>query len=54
MARNQRERASIKQYRKAVEAAAAGKLVESFKRLDQMGAVVSCGLGEQADKLADE
>ena len=44
----------IKQYRKAVEAAAAGKLAESFKRLDQMGAIVSCGLGEQADKLADE
>ena len=54
LARNQNERARIKQYRKAVEAAAAGKLVESFKRLDQMGAIVSCGLGEQADKLADE
>ena len=54
LARSQRERASIRQYRKAVEAAAAGKLVESFKRLDQMGAVVSCGFGEQADKLADE
>ena len=39
---------------KAVEAAAEGRLVESFKRLEQMGAVVSCGLGEQADKLADE
>jgi hypothetical protein len=36
LARNQSERARIKQYRKAVEAAAAGKLVESFKRLDQM------------------
>ena len=54
LARNQSERARIKQYRKAVEAAAAGKLVESFKRLDQMGAIVACGLGEQADKLADE
>ena len=54
LARNQRERVRIKQYRKAVEAAAAGKLVESFKRLDQMGAIVACGLGEQADKLADE
>jgi conjugative relaxase-like TrwC/TraI family protein len=54
LARNQRERASIRQYRKAVEAAAAGKLVESFKRLDQMGAIVSCGLGEQAENLADE
>ena len=54
LARNQSERARIKQYRKAVEAAADGKLVESFKRLDQMGAIVACGLGEQADKLAEE
>jgi hypothetical protein len=54
LARNQNERTRIKQYRKAVEAAAAGKLLESFKRLDQMGAIVSCGLGEQADKLAEE
>jgi conjugative relaxase-like TrwC/TraI family protein len=54
LARSQSERARIKQYRKAVEAAAAGKLVESFKRLDQMGAIVACGLGEQSDKLADE
>jgi conjugative relaxase-like TrwC/TraI family protein len=54
LARNQSEQARIKQYRKAVEAAASGKLVESFKRLDQMGAIVACGLGEQADKLADE
>ncbi len=54
LARTAAERARIQQYRKAVEAAAAGKLVESFKRLDAMGAVVECGLGEQADKLADE
>jgi conjugative relaxase-like TrwC/TraI family protein len=54
LARNHSERARIKQYRKAVEAAADGKLVESFKRLDQMGAIVPCGLGEQADKLAEE
>ena len=54
LARTAAERARIQQYRKAVEAAAAGKLVESFKRLDKMGAVVECGLGEQADKLADE
>jgi conjugative relaxase-like TrwC/TraI family protein len=54
LARNQSERARIKEYRKAVEAAAAGRLVESFKRLDQMGAIVACGLGEQADKLAEE
>lgn len=48
------ERASIKWYRKAVESAAAGKMGESFERLDRMGAVMACGLGEQADKLADE
>lgn len=52
--RDKRERASIRRYRKAVEFAAAGRLAESFKRLDQMGAVVACGWGEQADKLADE
>ena len=39
---------------KPSKSAAAGKLAESFERLDKMGAVVSCGLGEQADKLADE
>jgi conjugative relaxase-like TrwC/TraI family protein len=54
LARDNSERASIKRYRSAVEAAAAGRLAESFKRLDQMGAVVGCGFGEQADKLADE
>jgi conjugative relaxase-like TrwC/TraI family protein len=48
------ERTRIKQYRKAVESAAAGKLGESFERLDKMGAVVPCGLRDQADKLADE
>ena len=54
LARNDYERSRIKQYRKAVEAAAAGKLVESFKRLDQMGAIVACDVGGQADTLADE
>jgi conjugative relaxase-like TrwC/TraI family protein len=54
LARSISERARIKQYRKAVEAAAAGKLAESFNRLDKLGAVVQCGLGEQADKLAEE
>ena len=48
------ERTRIKRYRKAVELAAVGKMSESFERLDKMGAVVACGLGEQADKLADE
>jgi conjugative relaxase-like TrwC/TraI family protein len=54
LGRSKKESFKIKQYRKAVKAAAAGKLVESFERLDKMGAVVSCGLGEQADKLVDE
>ncbi|MHB9010035.1 MAG: MobF family relaxase [Limisphaerales bacterium] len=48
------ERARIKRYRKAVELAAAGKMSESFERLDKMGAVIACGVGEQAEKLADE
>jgi conjugative relaxase-like TrwC/TraI family protein len=48
------ERKRIKRYREAVESAAAGKVGESFARLDKMGAVVACGLGDQADKLADE
>jgi conjugative relaxase-like TrwC/TraI family protein len=52
--RDKRERAQINQYRKAVEVAASGKLSESFERLDKMGAVVSCGLGGQADMLAGE
>ncbi len=54
LGRSKKESSKIRQYRKAVEVAAAGKLAESFERLDKMGAVVSCGLGEQADKLADE
>jgi conjugative relaxase-like TrwC/TraI family protein len=54
LGRDDDERTRIKQYRKAVEVAAAGKMGESFERLDKMGAVVACGLGDQADKLADE
>jgi ATP-dependent exoDNAse (exonuclease V) alpha subunit len=54
LGRDDDERTRIRQYRKAVESAAAGKMDESFERLDKMGAVVECGLGMQADKLADE
>src|SRR6266480_2356016 len=54
LGRDQDERTRIKRYRKAVESAAAGKMAESFERLDKMGAVVACGLNDQADKLADE
>jgi conjugative relaxase-like TrwC/TraI family protein len=54
LGRDENERRSISRYRKAVEAAAAGRLADSFERLDKMGAVVACGLTDQADKLADE
>jgi conjugative relaxase-like TrwC/TraI family protein len=54
LGRDDDERTRIKQYRKAVEAAAAGKMGDSFERLDKMGAIVACGLGDQADKLSDE
>ncbi|MCU0771904.1 MAG: relaxase domain-containing protein [Verrucomicrobia bacterium] len=54
LGRDYRERNRIRAYRKAVESAAAGKVGESFGRLDKMGAVVSCGLADQADRLADE
>jgi conjugative relaxase-like TrwC/TraI family protein len=54
LGRDDDERTRIKQYRKAVESAAGGKMDESFERLDKIGAVVECGLGEQADKLAAE
>jgi hypothetical protein len=37
-----------------VEAAASGDLPKSFERLEAIGAVLPCGLGEQADRLADE
>jgi conjugative relaxase-like TrwC/TraI family protein len=39
LGRSKREGSEIRQYRKAVEMAAAGKLAESFERLDKMGAV---------------
>lgn len=54
LSRDISERASIKRYRKAVESAAAGRLAESFDRLNKMGAVVGCGVDKQADNLADE
>jgi conjugative relaxase-like TrwC/TraI family protein len=54
LARDEDERRQIKRYRQAVKLAADGKLGESFERLDKMGAVVSCGFGDQADRLAEE
>jgi conjugative relaxase-like TrwC/TraI family protein len=54
LGRDYEESKRIRLYRKAVEAAAAAKLADSFERLDKMGAIVACGIGEQAEKLADE
>ena len=54
LARNEDERQQITRYRQAVKLAADGKLGESFERLDKMGAIVSCGLADQADRLADQ
>ena len=54
LGRDDEERRRIRDYRRAVEAAAAGNMKESFSRLEAMGAVVCCGLGEQAAKLSDE
>jgi len=54
LGRDEEERRHIRRYRKAVEAAAAGKLAESFERLDKLGAIVACDIGQQADRLAEE
>ena len=52
--RDELEKAQIKEYRSAVEVAAAGQLAESFDRLERLGAIVTCATGEQADNLAAE
>lgn len=49
-----KERQQIRRYRAAVQAAADGRLGESFSRLDSAGLVVPCPLGTQADTLAQE
>ena len=54
LGRDEIERQQIRNYRKAVEAAANGKLSESFAKLDASGAVVPCGLAEQTQKLSEE
>jgi conjugative relaxase-like TrwC/TraI family protein len=52
--RNTSEKQSIRQYRRAVKAAATGRLAESFERLDKMGAIQACRLADQQESLADE
>ena len=54
LGRDEVERQQIREYRTAVEAAADGKLADSFAKLDAAGAVISCGLDNQAEKLSEE
>lgn len=54
LGRDAAEKKFIRQYRRAVKEAAAGQLAESFDRLNSMGAVQSCRLDEQQERLADE
>ncbi len=50
LGRDEAERKRIRSYRQAVEAAAAGKLGDSFERLDKMGAIIACGVGEHLNR----
>ena len=52
-ARSIEERKRIEQYRAAVEAAAAGDLVESVRKLEGINAFVECGHAEQNDHIRD-
>jgi conjugative relaxase-like TrwC/TraI family protein len=47
------ERRQIRDYREAVKGAAAGEVRRSFEKLEKLGAVVECGLGEQSTRLCD-
>jgi hypothetical protein len=52
-ARTAAERERIRDYREAVKAAAAGELKRSFEKLEKLGAVAECGIGEQNTRLCD-
>jgi conjugative relaxase-like TrwC/TraI family protein len=54
LGRNISEKQHIRQYRRAVKEAALGRLAESFDRLNNLGAVQSCGLADQQERLAQE
>lgn len=54
LGRNFSEKQQIRRYRRAVKDAADGRLMESFNKLDGMGAIQACCLDEQQQKLADE
>jgi conjugative relaxase-like TrwC/TraI family protein len=47
------ERKRIRDYREAVKAAATGQLTRSFEKLEELGAVAECGLGERNTRLCD-
>jgi len=47
------ERKRIRQYREAVEAAAAGDLPRSYRKLEELGAIAECGAGEQSEQLSN-
>jgi conjugative relaxase-like TrwC/TraI family protein len=48
------EQRSIARYRDAVAQAASGRLAESFRVLDEMGAIVQCPFNQQAERIAEE
>jgi conjugative relaxase-like TrwC/TraI family protein len=52
--RTSEERQRIRKYRDAVEAASAGNQSLSFEKLERLGAIEECSLGEQNDRLSDE
>lgn len=54
LGRANEEKREIRRYRRAVADAAAGKLADSFAGLEQLGVVVACPLGDQAERLAEE
>jgi conjugative relaxase-like TrwC/TraI family protein len=53
-ARTKAERAQIIEYRQAVKEASEGKLTDSFRRLDQQGAIVECSALDQQERLAEQ
>ncbi|HTV40728.1 MAG TPA: MobF family relaxase [Candidatus Sulfotelmatobacter sp.] len=52
-AKTQRERRWLEQYKLAVDEAQRGKFSSSFDRLDNHGAIISCTLANQREKLAE-
>ena len=51
--RTAEERKRIHQYREAVDAASAGRLLTSFDRLEKLGAVAECGIADQNAHLCE-